>query len=125
MTAKELGRRHFQPAMRAQSDAPTIGQVRLLNAKELLVTSKRGPLSVTVDGETQVIEDGKAYHVYLDPDMAAAQGPAGAGGGQGPSGKGGSPLKAGRSRFLIVVVAVTAIATYFAVSEAVESASRP
>jgi hypothetical protein len=35
---------------------------------------------------------------------------------QGPSGKGGSPLKAGRSRFLIVVVAVTAIATYFAVS---------
>ena len=52
-------------------------QVRLLNAKELLVTSKRGPLSVTVYIETQVIEDGKAYHVYLDPDMAAAQGPAG------------------------------------------------
>jgi hypothetical protein len=112
-------------AIRAQSDAPTIGQVRLLNAKELLVTSKRGPLSVTVDGETQTIEDGKAYHVYLDPDMAAAQGPTGAGGGQGPGGKGGSPLKAGRSRFLIVVVAVTAIATYFAVSESLESPSRP
>jgi hypothetical protein len=114
-----------QAAIRAQSDAPTIGQVRLLNAKELLVTSKRGPLSVTVDGETQVIEDGKAYHVYLDPEMAAAQGPSGAGGAQGPSGKGGSPLKAGRSRFLIVVVAVTAIATYFAVSEALESGVRP
>lgn len=112
-------------AIRAQSDAPTIGQVRLLNAKELLITSKRGPLSVTVDGETQVIEDGKAYHVYLDPEMAAAQGPSGAGGAQGPSGKGGSPLKAGRSRFLIVVVGVTAIATYFAVSEALESADRP
>jgi hypothetical protein len=112
-------------AIRAQSDAPTIGQVRLLNAKELLVTSKRGPLSVTVDGEAQVIGDGKAYHVYLDPDMAAAQGPAEAGGGQGPGGKGGSPLKAGRSRFLIVAVGVTAIATYFAVSEAAESASRP
>jgi len=112
-------------AIRAQSDAPTIGQVRVLNAKELLVTSKRGPLSVTVDGETQTIEDGKAYHVYLDPEMAAAQGPAGAGGGQGPGGKGGSPLKAGRSRFLIVVVAVTAIATYFAVSESLESPSRP
>jgi hypothetical protein len=112
-------------AIRAQSDAPTIGQVRLLNAKELLVTSKRGPLSVTVDGETQTIEEGKAYHVYLDPDMAAAQGPSGAGGGQGPGGKGGSPLKAGRSRFLIVVVAVTAIATYFAVSESLESPSRP
>jgi hypothetical protein len=78
-----------------------------------------------VDGKTQVIEDGKEYHVYLDRDMAAAQGPVGAGGGQGPGGKGGSPPKAGRSRFLIVVVGVTAIATYFAVSEAVESASRP
>jgi hypothetical protein len=74
-------------AIRAQSDAPTIGQVRLLNAKELLITSKRGPLSVTVDRETQVIEDGKAYQVYLDPEMAAAQGPSGAGGAQGPSGK--------------------------------------
>jgi hypothetical protein len=78
-----------------------------------------------VDGETQVIEDGKAYHVYLDPDMAAAQGPAGSGGGQGPGGSGGSPRKAGRSRFLIVVVGVAAVATYFAVSEAVESASWP
>jgi hypothetical protein len=66
-------------AIRAQSDAPTIRQVRLLNAKELLITSKRGPLSVAVD-----------------PEMAAAQGPSGAGGAQGPSGKGGSPLKAGR-----------------------------
>ena len=60
-------------AIRAQSDAPTIGQVTLLNAKELLVISKRGPLAVTVDGETQTVEDGKAYHVYLDPEMA--QGP--------------------------------------------------
>jgi hypothetical protein len=110
-------------AIRAQSDAPTIGQVTILSPKELLVASKRGALSVTVDGETQTIEDGKAYHVYLDPEMA--QGPSGAGGGQGPSGKGGSPLKAGRSRFLIVVVAITAIATYFAVSESLESAARP
>ena len=32
---------------------------------------------MTVDDETQVIEDGKAYHEYLDPEMAAAQGPSG------------------------------------------------
>ena len=111
-------------AVRAQSDAPTIGQVTYLNAKELLVTSKRGPLTITVDGETQVIEDGGAYHVYLDPD-AAPQGPQGAGSGSGPGGKGGSPLKAGRSRFLIFAVAVTGVATYFAVSEALESPHRP
>ena len=107
-------------AIRAQSDGPTIGQVTFLSAKELLVVSKRGPLTVTVDGETQTIEAGKAYHVYLDPDMAAAQGPSGAGGGHGKG-----PLAAGRSRFLIVVVTVAAIATYFALDEAFESASRP
>jgi len=106
-------------AIRAQSDAPTIGQVTLLNAKELLVISKRGPLEVTVNGETQTVEDGKAYHVYLDPEMA--QGPSGAGGTQG--GKG--PLKAGKNYFMYVVVGVTAIATAFAVSEALESAARP
>ena len=110
-------------AIRAQSDLPTIGQVTYLNDKELLVTSKRGPLTITVDGETQLIADGGTYHVYLDPD--AAQGPQGAGSGSGPGGRGGSPLKAGRSRFLIVVVAVTAVATYFAVEESLESPHRP
>ena len=109
-------------AIRAQSDGPTIGQVTYLNAKELLVTSKRGPLTITVDGETQLIPDGTTYHVYLDP-----QDPQGAGSGsQSAGGKGGgSPLKAGRSRFLIFAVGVTAVATYFAVSEALESPNRP
>ncbi len=110
-------------AIRAQSDAPTIGQVTLLNAKELLVISKRGPLEVTVDGEKQTVEDGKAYHVYLDPEMA--QGPSGAGGAQGPGGKGGGPRKAGKNYFMYVVVGVTAAATAIAVSEAYESPHRP
>jgi hypothetical protein len=109
-------------AIRAQSDAPTIGQVTYLNDKELLVTSKRGPLTITVDGETQLIAEGNSYHVYLDPD-ANSQNPQGAGSGSGLGGRG--PLKAGRSRFLIVVIGVTAIATYFAISEALESPNRP
>lgn len=112
-------------AIRAQSDAPTIGQVTYLNSKELLVTSKRGPLTITVDGETQLIADGTTYHVYLDPD-AAPQEPQGAGSGNSQTmGKSGGPLKAGRSRFLIVVVGLTAVATYIAVSEALESPNRP
>jgi hypothetical protein len=110
-------------AIRAQSDAPTIGQVTLLNEKELLVISKRGPLEVTVNGETQTVEDGKAYHVYLDPEMAQA--PSGAGGTQGPGGKGGAPQKAGRNQFLLVVTTVAAVATIIAVSEALESPDRP
>jgi hypothetical protein len=114
-------------AIRAQSNSPTIGQVTYLNEKELIVTSKRGPLTVTVEDETQLIPEGGAYHVYLDP-AASPQGPEGAGssgGSQGSKGAGGSPLKAGRSRFLIFAIGLTAAATTFAVIKALESPDRP
>lgn len=112
--------------IRAQSDAPTIGQVTYLNEKELLVASKRGPLTVTVDGETEVIADGAAYHVVLDPQPTMAQGPEGAGAHKDRGrGMNGPPLKAGRNHFLIAAVGVTAVITGLAVSEALESPNRP
>jgi len=109
-------------AIRPQSDAPTIGQVTYLSEKELVVSAKRGGLAVSVDGETQLIAEGTAYRVLMDP-----QGPAGAGAGKGKAGPGmsGPPLKAGRSRFLIVATVLVGGATYFAISEALESPARP
>jgi len=113
-------------AIRAQSDAPTIGQVSYIGQKELLVRATRGALVVTVDADTQIVAEGTSYRVLLDPPEEAAQGPAGAGsGGNGPAGRGGPPLRAGRSRFLIVTSAVTGVLTYLAVSEALESPARP
>ena len=113
-------------AIRAQSDAPTIGQVSFLGEKELLVRATRGALVVTVDSDVQIISEGTSYRVLLDQPEEMAQGPAGAGApGNGPRGRGGAPLKAGRSRFLIVAVGVTGVATYLAVSEALESPHRP
>jgi hypothetical protein len=114
-------------SIRAQSDGPTIGQVTYLNEKELLVVSKRGPLTVTVDGETEVIADGTAYRVLLDPPPTMAQGPEGAGTGKGDRRRGmsGAPLHAGRNYFLVTAVGVSAIITGFAISEALESPNRP
>ena len=109
--------------IRAQSDLPTIGQVTYINEKELMVTARRGSVVVTVENDVQVIPEGQSYRVMLDPE-AEAQGPAGAGGNQGPTSHGG-PLKAGRSRFLIVAVGVTGAAAGFAVYKALESPSRP
>lgn len=112
-------------AIRAQTDAPTIGQVTYLSEKDLLVTSRRGGLTVTVENETQVVPEGNSFHVLLDP-APEPQGPAGAGSGEDKKQRGSNgPLKAGRSRFLIVAVGVTGIATYFALSEALESPARP
>jgi hypothetical protein len=113
--------------IRAQSDAPTIGQVTYLSEKELLVVSKRGPLTVTVDGETEVIADGTAYRVLLDPPPTMAQGPEGAGTHKEDRKRGmsGPPLKAGRNYFMVTAVGVTAIVTGLALSEALESPDRP
>ena len=115
-------------AIRAQSDGPTIGQVTYLNEKELLVVSKRGPLTITVDGETEVITDGAAYRVVLDPPATMAQGPEGAGANKKEDkrrGMSGPPLHAGRNYFLITAVGVTAVVTGLAISEALESPNRP
>jgi hypothetical protein len=113
-------------AIRAQSDAPTIGQVTYLSEKELLVVSKRGPLTITVDGETQLIDEGASYRVVLEPPPTSEQGPEGAGSGKQDKGMGnGPPLKAGRSYFLIGAITVTAAITAVAIHEALESPNRP
>jgi hypothetical protein len=112
-------------AIRPQTDAPTIGTVTYINAKELLVTARRGGLTVTVEDETQVIPEGSSFRVLLDPSVAEAQGPEGAGTGQQGKGSGGGPLKAGRSRFLIVATGLIAAGTGVAIYKALESADRP
>jgi hypothetical protein len=110
-------------SIRAQTDAPTIGQVTYLNEKEFVVTARRGGLTVTVGDDTQVVKEGESYRVELDPSATAAgaQEPAGA----GSQGHGGGPLKAGRSRFLILATAMIAAGTGVAIYEALESPERP
>ena len=113
-------------AIRAQSDAPTIGQVSYLGPKELLVHATRGSLLITVDNDTQVVAEGASYRVLLDVPEEMAQGPAGAGSGnEGWPGSQHEPRKAARSRFIYIAGGLTAVVTYLAVSEALESAQRP
>lgn len=112
-------------AIRPSSDEPTIGQVRYVSEKELVVTARRGGLAISVEDQTQTIAPGTSYRVLLDPPSDAQQ-PAGAGaGGQGPAGSGGGPLKAGRSRFLIFATALIAAGTGVAIYEALQSPDRP
>lgn len=125
--AKALVLRAATAEIRSQTDAPTIGQVTYVNSKELIVRSTRGSLAVTVDGETQYVAEGMAYRVILDPGSfpeataAPAQGPAGAGSG----GRAGRPLKAGRSRFLMMAIIVTSVATGIALYEVLQSPDKP
>ena len=112
-------------AIRPETDAPTIGTVTYVNEKALVVTARRGGLVVTVEDETQVISEGQSFRVLLDPSEVAAQGPEGAGG-TGKQGQiGGHPIKAGRSRFLLITTALIGAGTGVAIYKALESPSRP
>ena len=107
--------------IRPNTNQPTIGQVTVLNPKELIVKSTRGSLSIAVEDDVREIPEGAAYRIVLDPNAADAQGPRGA----GTKGYGGSPMKAAKSRFIGFAVAATAVVTVFAFQEVFESAARP
>lgn len=109
--------------IRPNTDEPTIGRVTVLGPKEIVVKSTRGSLTVAVEDDIRVIPEGIAYRIVLDSTAAAAepQGPRGS----GTKGTGGPPIKAAKSKFIWYAVGVTAVVTYFAVAEALESPHRP
>ena len=108
--------------IRPQSDGPTIAQVWIVNSKQLMVRSTRGALTITVNGETQIIPEAMAYRVVLDPEaMLEPEVPRGA----GTRDYGEPTRKAGRNHFYIVAIIATSVPTYFAVDEVFESPDKP
>ena len=126
--AKAFVLRASTAEIRPETNAPTVAQVTYVNAKELIVRSTRGSMAITVDDDTKYVPEGMAYRVILDPDsypgaVAASdpQGPAGA----GAKGSRGAPRRAGRSRFLLIAIVITSVATGVALYEVLQSPSRP
>jgi hypothetical protein len=109
--------------IRPNTDEPTIGQVTVISPKELVVRSNRGSLNIAVEDDVRVIPAGAAYRIVLDsPDATPPpQGPRGA----GSKGTGGPPIKAAKSKFIWYVIGITAVVTFLAVQEALESPDRP
>jgi hypothetical protein len=78
---------------------------------------------IKVDDDVRVIPEGRAYHVVLDPEAtpkAGAAPPTPASWGQNRQ-----PIKAGKSKFIWYAIAITAVATFFALWEALESPDKP
>ncbi|MGH9676425.1 MAG: hypothetical protein ACRD36_04925 [Candidatus Acidiferrum sp.] len=111
--------------IRPKSDEPTLGQITVLDKRQLLVKCMRGALTITVGDESRVIPAGAAYRIVLDPtaeDEAQSQPPTQGAGGKG---SGRPPISAGRSRFVWYATAGVVLVTFFAVQEALESPDRP
>jgi hypothetical protein len=128
-TSKAFAMHVGSMVIRPGRDDPTVAQVTVVGPKQLIVRSTRGSVSVAVDDDVRVIPEGMAYRIVLDPteaelaaaDAAAGQDPQGVGSGR----RAGRPRRAGRNRFIWFAIGVTAIVTFLALSEALESADRP
>lgn len=110
--------------IRAENDAPTVGQVWMVSPKELRVQSMRGTLAVTVDGVTKLIPEATAYRVILDPEAPPPEPPQEAEG-AGAKKRKNPVLIPARSRVVYTVTVAIGAVTFFAVHEALESPDRP
>src|SRR3954470_11162829 len=66
--SKAFALRAGTAVFRPRGEEPTVGNVTLLNAKELVVRCTRGALTIEVEDDIRVIPEGMAYHVILDPN---------------------------------------------------------
>jgi hypothetical protein len=116
--AKAFALRAGTAVIRPTVDEPSIGNVAVLNAKELTVHCTRGSLTLTVIDDSLVIPEGMAAHILLDTD---AKVPADAQKEWGTR----SPKRSGRNRFLFFWIIAGTVVTAIAVYKALESPDRP
>jgi hypothetical protein len=121
--SKALSIRFANALIRPATDQPTTGRVTVLGPKEFIVKSIRGSLTIAVEDDVREIPEGTGYRILLDSSAPAAA-PQGARG-AGTNGPGGPPVKAAKNRFIWYAVSATAVVTFLAVRETVESANRP
>jgi len=120
--ARALALKAGTAIFRPQTDEPTVGNVTILGPKELVVRCSRGALTIAVDDDIRVIPEGTSYRVILDAEAAPRAGePA-----PSPASWGNNrPIHPGKSKFLWYAIGVTALVTWYAVSEALESPDKP
>jgi ferric-dicitrate binding protein FerR (iron transport regulator) len=123
VNSKAFSLRAATALFRSQTDRPTVGSVTILNPKELIVRCSRGSLTITVEDDTRVVKEGKAYRVVLDDapnrnsnrDKDAVLPPWNPGG----------TIPGGRTRFTWYLIGLVALISIFALHEALESPDRP
>jgi hypothetical protein len=94
-----------------KGDQPSVAQVSWVSPTELMLTSRRGDLQVTMGDETQTIAEGSSFRMMITPASQPAAGAA-------------SPtpaLTSGTNRFYLVAVVLISVGTGIAIWRAMES----
>jgi hypothetical protein len=95
----------------------TVAQVTWVNPSELLLSTSRGAIQVSLDGETTMIEAGNSYRMLIQPDDSGSQD-------NGDHGKP-RPVHAGQRRIILVLVPAVAAAVGIVVWRALVSPAGP
>lgn len=115
----EVAQAHIRPA----SDQPTVAQISVVGPKQIDVRATRGSLQFSYNGESQIIPEGSAYQFVLDPpeDMVLP----GSASRAFPDKQGPGPGRRRPKGFLYFILGASAVATFLAIDEALESPSKP
>ena len=118
--------------IRPAADKPTVAQVTVVGARRLLVTSRRGSLTVSVDDDVRLIPEGMSYRIVLRPsdaEPAATTASSQDSPSPGNTSEGGHPRgrtrKSGRNLFLWRLIPLPPFIAIIALWEALESPDRP
>lgn len=98
--------------IRPKNSQPTVAQVTWVTPKELLLSSSRGVLIVSMGDQTRAIQEGQSYRMQVESDP-------------GSQGGGGGPYHTGRNRFLLFLITGVAVGTGIGVWRALISPSNP
>jgi hypothetical protein len=85
--------------IRPANSQPTVAQVTFVNPEELVLTSTRGVLLVSMGDEVRTVEAGKSYRMEIETEN------------QGPQGSGRGPYHPARNRFLLFLIIGVAAGT--------------
>ena len=88
------------------ADKPTLAQVTYISENELIVSSRRGDLLVSMGDESQTVKDGTSYRMMINP-----------GDGPGPQGM----FKSGRNKFVLILIVAAGVAATVATVLALET----
>jgi hypothetical protein len=97
--------------IRPKNGNPSLCQVTLVSPQELLLTSQRGDLEVTIGEETHTVSEATSYRVLLEPEP------------QGP--RGNKPRHGGRNKFLPIALILIGVGTGIGVWRALVSPDKP
>jgi hypothetical protein len=96
--------------IRPKNGNASLCQVTLVSPQELLLTSQRGDLEVTIGEETRTVSEATSYRVLIESPAEPAQG---------------RPRHAARSRFLIVALIAIGVGTGIGIWRALVSPDKP